>query len=171
MSKVYLALGLAVLSCSPAFAQMEIEREGQPRYHSAKQVPMLQDDYRKPKTGQRCSPLLLSLCSTFRDRPVAVMAAGQFGLSLSDSIRTEALKARAQDEGGTFMEADPLARPFVDHPAALYAFDVGGAVATAWLAHRMRHSSHRWERNLWWLPQSMVIAGNIGGIAYTHRRP
>lgn len=126
------------------------------------------DGDRRPKiTTPHCLLLLPSLCSTMRDRPVMILAAGQLALSVTDSVETEVSVARLRREGRQFTEFDPLARPLVNHPLALYALDAGGAVATAWLAHKMRNSSHSWERRLWWLPQSLVIAGNVSGTVVT----
>jgi hypothetical protein len=39
-------------------------------------------------------------------------------------------------------------------------------VAGMWLAERMAKSQHVWLRRLWWLPQTIGIAGNIAASAH-----
>lgn len=48
-------------------------------------------------------------------------------------------------------ETDPLAKPFISHPAATYALAAIETVGLAALGQKMRHS-HRWKR-VWWVPQ------------------
>lgn len=169
MRSICIVVALSLLFCAAAAAQEETESESPFLQQAPGKALVSQedDDRRVETTNPRCDRVLLGLCSTFRDRPVMTVATAQFGLSMADSIQTEIFKAKMQREGGQFLEVDPFARPFINHPGALYVFDSGGAIATAWLAHRMRHSSRRWERKLWWLPQSIVITGNTGGIIYS----
>lgn len=119
-----------------------------------------------------CALALLSLagCSQMvvRDRPVALLGTVQLGMSLADSVNTESRKAYWMSRGGYFTEHDPLARPLVNHPPALYAFDLAGAYGTAWLGSRMKHSHNVLGRKLWWLPQVVVISGNTYGLLGTH---
>ena len=63
-------------------------------------------------------------------------------------------------------ETDPLARPIVDLPTPAY-FAVGYTEAAAidWLGLRM-YRSHRWHK-VWWLPQTLQIAGNLWGASST----
>jgi hypothetical protein len=39
-------------------------------------------------------------------------------------------------------------------------------IAGMWLAERMSKSQHVWVRRLWWLPQTIGIAGNIAASAH-----
>jgi hypothetical protein len=116
----------------------------------------------KDMTSAKCILLLVSLCQTLHDRPVLVLAGVQASLSYFDSVQTvDWLKTQG------YKESDPLARPFVHNPAALYALDGAGAIGTAWLAHRMRTSHNRWAHRLWWMPQTVVISGNAWALGYT----
>jgi len=65
-----------------------------------------------------------------------------------------------------FHEADPLARPLLLLPPPLY-YASGTLLVTSvnWLGLKMQRSS-RWHK-IWWLPQAISIAGNLGGFAYT----
>jgi len=92
-------------------------------------------------------------------------------LALSVATYTMALGDAAQTsyyKGPHALEVNPIARPFVNLPAPAY-FALAGIATTGtnYLAYRMKHSRHRWERRIWWLPQTMQIAGNAYGISAT----
>lgn len=110
-----------------------------------------------------CFLLLVSMCAAMHNKPVVILSAIQTSVSLADSIQTE----KAAYKNPAFQEEDPLAVPLVKNPPLLYAVDVLGGIGTAWLGNKMRTSSHRWERKLWWLPSVVVISGNTAGIVYS----
>lgn len=90
------------------------------------------------------------------------------------SYTMAALDARqtiiARETYPNFNEYDPLARPFVKLPTpAYYSAAIALTTGTNWLALKMAHSSHRWERSIWWLPQAMQISGNVWGYQFTLR--
>lgn len=110
-----------------------------------------------------CMFLLVLACQAFQSKPVDILAGVQLGMSLADSANTQAWLASSPNH----YEVDPIARPFVHNGAIAYGLDIAGTVATAWVASRMRRSHNRVVRRLWWLPQSLVIAGNTEGIVYS----
>jgi hypothetical protein len=101
------------------------------------------------------------------------LAAAGLGVAIADASLTKAHvgePTEARSAGvwlpGTTMEIDPLARPFVHLPApAFVALSAGDSLAASWLGARMRRSRHRWERRIWWLPQTAQIAGNSWGVS------
>lgn len=109
--------------------------------------------------------LLLLLCHL----PVRVLAvsAAQTSLAFGDSINTERVR---REWGSQFIERDPLARPFVRRPWLLYTTDANTSIALAHIAEMMRTSSRGWERHIWWLPQAVVMSGNVWGLAGTRGR-
>ena len=66
-------------------------------------------------------------------------------------------------------ELNPIYGP---HPsrARMYATVAGENLAAAYLAYRFKKSERRWLRKLWWLPQTVTIAGHAGGIVFTVTR-
>lgn len=111
-----------------------------------------------------CFLLSVALCHAISDKPVMALAGIHATVATYDMVHTENSLAH----GGT--ENNPLWRPIVSHPAAAYA--TGGLLLlgeTA-LAEKM-HRSHAWVRHIWWLPQTLGIAGNGWGIACYHFRP
>ena len=68
---------------------------------------------------------------------------------------------------GGFREQNPVLRPMLGHPAAMYAYGAAYAMGAAWLGHKMRTSRFGLVRKLWWLPQTYSIEQNVWGYAYT----
>jgi hypothetical protein len=71
-----------------------------------------------------------------------------------------------------FADEDPFARAIVNLPTPAYV-----AVAAAFTSvisvagYEMRKSSHRWERRMWWIPQTVQIAINTGCSIHNAREP
>lgn len=67
-----------------------------------------------------------------------------------------------QKTSARFVDADPLARPFVNLPNPVYVM-TGFAMATGlnWLSWKMKHS--RKFRRVWWLPQVVTMQNNVLG--------
>jgi hypothetical protein len=91
--------------------------------------------------------------------PFSVLAAGVYTASWLDMTETQSFMPH-------FHEADPFVRPLLNLPKPLY-YASGTLLATSvnWLGLKMERSP-RWHK-IWWLPQAISIAGNLGGFAYT----
>lgn len=110
--------------------------------------------------------------SFLRDKPVWALAAVHGALAFADAAQTEHYWKLAQPTierpiPGYFRERNPLARPFIGHPAALYSADAAYIIGTAWLAHRMRTSNNKFLRKIWWVPQVAGSGGAVFGIVAT----
>jgi len=94
-----------------------------------------------------------------RVNPFSVLAAGVYTASWLDMTETQSFMPH-------FHEADPFVRPLLNLPKPLY-YASGTLFATSvnWLGLKMERSP-RWHK-IWWLPQAISIAGNLGGFAYT----
>jgi hypothetical protein len=68
---------------------------------------------------------------------------------------------------GGFQEHNPIVRPMLGHPAAMYTYGAAYAMGAAWVGHKMRTSRFGVVRKLWWLPQTYSIEQNVYGFAYT----
>jgi len=98
----------------------------------------------------------------FYDLHIAVLAEIDGGAASWDDVATR----RVLDQGG--YERNPLIRPFVHNTGTLIAESVGEVWLAAFVADRMKRSSHAYLRKTWWLPQ--VIEGTArlyGGIHNT----
>jgi hypothetical protein len=103
-----------------------------------------------------------AIVAMLKDRPVMALMAADLTAKTMDYRQTE----RDFLLGG-FHEQDPVLRPMLGHPAAMYAYGAAYAVGAAWLGHKMRTSRFGIARKLWWLPQTVSIEQNIYGYAYT----
>src|SRR5260370_28465458 len=97
-----------------------------------------------------------------KDRRVMDLAAGDVTAKIMDYRQTERDFAL-----GGFQEHNPVLRPMLGHPAAMYAYGAAYAMGAAWLGHKMRTSHVGIVRKLWWLPQTYSIEQNVWGYAYT----
>jgi hypothetical protein len=107
-----------------------------------------------------CILLSASLCRAAHDKPVMALAVSQSAVLVADGITT-----REQIRLG-FTETDPLTKAFLgSRPTWARMAPLGAlqCLLETWLAERMRTSTHKWVRRLWWLPQSVGIGGNIWG--------
>lgn len=108
-----------------------------------------------------CILLSASLCHATRDKPVMALALSQSAALVADGVTT-----RERVRLG-YKELDPVTRVFLGSKPTWARMAPLGAVQClleTWLAERMRTSTHKWIRRLWWLPQSAGIGGNIWGV-------
>jgi hypothetical protein len=108
-----------------------------------------------------CILLSASLCRATHDKPVMTLALAQSAALVADGITT-----RERVRLG-YTEFDPVTKIFLgSRPtwARMAPLGVVQCLLETWLAERMRTSTHKWVRRFWWLPQSVGIGGNIGGV-------
>lgn len=103
-----------------------------------------------------------AIVAILKDRPVMALAALDVTAKTMDYRQTE----RDFLLGG-FQEHNPILRPMLGHPVAMYAYGAAYAMGAAWLGHKMRTSHIGIVRKLWWLPQTYSIEQNVYGFAYT----
>lgn len=106
-----------------------------------------------------CILLSATLCRAVKDKPVMLLTAASSASLMADGITTKALERRG------YQESDPIARFLIGrHPtwARMTAAGLPLVIGETWLAERMRTSRHKWERKLWWLPQTVQIGANFG---------
>ena len=103
-----------------------------------------------------------AIVAVLKDRPVMMLMALDLTAKAMDYRQTE----RDFKLGG-FREHNPVLRPMLGHPAAMYAYGAAYALGAAWVGHKMRTSRFGVLRKLWWLPQVYSIEQNVYGFAYT----
>ena len=103
-----------------------------------------------------------AIVAVLKDRPVMALMALDVTVKTMDYRQTE----RDFTLGG-FQEHNPVLRPMLGYPAAMYAYGAGYAMGAAWLGHKMRTSRFGLVRKLWWLPQTYSIEQSVWGYAYT----
>jgi hypothetical protein len=103
-----------------------------------------------------------AIVAVLKDRPVMALMAVDLTAKTMDYRQTE----RDFMLGG-FREHNPILRPMLGHPAAMYAYGAAYAMGAAWVGHKMRTSRFGVMRKLWWLPQTVSIEQSIYGYAYT----
>lgn len=100
--------------------------------------------------------------AVLKDRPVMMLVA------LDLTVKTMDYRQTARDfQLGGFHEQNPVLRPMLGHPAAMYAYGAAYAMGAAWVGHKMRTSRFGIARKLWWLPQTFSLEQNVWGYAYT----
>jgi hypothetical protein len=120
--------------------------------HAVKDKPV------KPETGKKQNAIV----SMLKDRPVMMLMGVDVAAKTMDYRQTE----RDFMLGG-FHEQNPVLRPMLGHPAAMYAYGAAYAMGAAWVGHKMRSSHFSVVRKLWWLPETFSIEQNVWGYAYT----
>ena len=116
----------------------------------------------KPAKPQPFSHKQNAIVAVLKDRPVMALMAIDVTAKVMDYRQTE------QDfRLGGFHEHNPILRPMLGHPAALYAYGAAYAMGAAWVGHKMRTSRFGIARKLWWLPQTISIEQNVYGFAST----
>jgi hypothetical protein len=108
-----------------------------------------------------CILLSASLCRAVHDKSVLALALTQSAALVADGITT-----RNQVNLG-FTERDPVTRAVLGSRPTWARMAPLGALQClfeTWLAERMHTSMHKWIRRLWWLPQSVGIAGSVWGV-------
>jgi hypothetical protein len=113
-----------------------------------------------------CVFIASSLCRTVKDKPVMVVAAANAAMLTLDYRKTLEVN---NDPAFHAHEANPLLRPLVHHPAAMYIDTAAQVVLFSWIGHRLRTSHSRIARMLWWLPQAASAAQGLEGYIYTSR--
>lgn len=103
-----------------------------------------------------------TVVSMLKDRPLMMLMATDLTAKTLDYTQTQ----RDFTQGG-FYEQNPVLRPMLGHPAAMYAYGAAYAFGAAWVGHKMRTSHLTAVRKLWWLPQTVSIGQNAWGYAYT----
>ena len=96
----------------------------------------------------------------FYDKQVTLLAEINAGAAILDDVPT-----RMVIENGGY-ERNPLIRPFVHNSGTLAAETVGELWLAAYVADRMKHSSHALLRKTWWLPQALSISLKVSGGIY-----
>ena len=112
----------------------------------------------KPEFARKQNAVVAML----KDRPVMALMAADLAAKTLDYRQTQ----RDFMLGG-FHEQNPVLRPMLGHPAAMYAYGAAYAIGAAWVGHKMRTSHFGLVRKLWWLPQTVSIEQNVYGYAYT----
>lgn len=113
--------------------------------------------------SRRCVLFEENLCGALKNRPVTFLGAIQTGALISDGVTTRQYLHRG------YVEIDPLTRILLGRTPTWGRMVPLGAVqvvAGMWLAERMSKSQHVWVRRLWWLPQTIGIAGNIAASVH-----
>ena len=116
----------------------------------------------KPAKAQTLPRKQNAIVAVLKDRPVMALMALDVTAKTMDYRQTE----RDFLLGG-FQEHNPVVRPMLGHPAAMYAYGAAYAMGAAWVGHKMRTSRFGVVRKLWWLPQTYSIEQNVYGFAYT----
>ena len=120
--------------------------------HAVKDKPVQQHHERKQN----------SVVAVLKDRPVMALMAVDLTAMTMDYRQTE-----HDFLLGGFHEHNPVLRPMLGHPAAMYAYGAAYAMGAAWVGHMMRTSRFGVARKLWWLPQTFSLEQNVWGYAYT----
>jgi hypothetical protein len=116
----------------------------------------------KPSAQSEVGHKQNAIVSMLEDRPVMALVAADLTAKTMDYRQTE------QDFMlGGFREHNPILRPMLGHPAAMYAYGAAYAMGAAWVGHKMRTSRFGVMRKLWWLPQTVSIEQSVYGYAYT----
>ena len=128
-----------------------------------KRAPKTQYKSGEPTLAGKCVLFERNLCGALKNRPVVLLGAVQTGALIADGVTTRQYLHRG------YVEVDPLTRAFLGRTPTWSRMAPLGTVqviAGMWLAERMSKSQHVWVRRLWWLPQTIGIAGNITASAH-----
>lgn len=139
---LYVALGLLIVNTSrPSIAAAQ----------STPEVPALPA---KPEPQE---------ASHFRARWLALSLAGQ-AAAFADVKTTLNLH---HEYSYFFNEDDPFARDIVALPVPAYiAVTAAMSSIISVAGFQMHKSSHRWERRMWWIPQTVQIAISTGSALH-----
>jgi hypothetical protein len=105
--------------------------------------------------AQPAKPLAGVKMSVSRPYETATQRRVWYALSFTGSgaAAFDAWSTRRAISSGYGTEANPLLRPF-SHSGAMYAATQVSPLVMDFVGKHMMISSHKWVRNLWWLPQS-----------------
>ncbi len=96
----------------------------------------------------------------FYDPKVRLLAGINAGAAILDDVAS-----RKVIEAGGY-EENPLMRPFVHNSGTIVVESVAEVWLMAYVADRMKHSSHELLRKTWWLPQTLNISAKVSGGIY-----
>lgn len=96
----------------------------------------------------------------FYDKQVRLLAEVNAGAALLDDVASR----KVIESGG--YERNPLMRPFVHNSGTIAVESVAEVWLMAFVADRMKHSSHSLLRRTWWLPQTLNISAKVAGGIY-----
>lgn len=96
----------------------------------------------------------------FYDKQIRVLAEANTAAAVMDDISSRLVIS----SGG--YERNPLMRPFVHNSSTLAVESVGEVWLMAYLADRMKRSSHPLLRKTWWVPQVANITAKVTGGLY-----
>jgi hypothetical protein len=116
-----------------------------------------------------CILLLTYLCtsakSIYHDKPVLALAAGQTIAQIADGYTTRVNILHGEQEG------NPINRFFIGRYPTWKTMAPWGAtqiIGTAWVSDRMHHSSHRWIRDTYWIPQAVSISLSLDATRHNY---
>lgn len=113
-----------------------------------------------PEKPEKPAPNGNFLTRPFYDKKVTLLAGINAGAAILDDVSSRIVIER----GG--YERNPFIRPFVHNSATLAAESVAEVWLMAFVADRMKHSSHPLLRKTWWLPQTVNISAKVSGGIY-----
>ena len=100
------------------------------------------------------------LTRPFYDKKVTLLAEINVGAAVMDDVAS-----RKDIESGGY-ERNPLMRPFVHNSGTIAAESAAEVWLMAYIAERMKRSSHPLLRKTWWLPQTLNISAKVTGGIY-----
>jgi hypothetical protein len=100
------------------------------------------------------------LTRPFYDKKVTLLAEINVGAAVMDDVASR----KVIESGG--YERNPLMRPFVHNSGTIAAESAVEVWLMAYIAERMKHSSHPLLRKTWWLPQTLNISAKVTGGIY-----
>jgi hypothetical protein len=100
------------------------------------------------------------LTRPFYDKKVRLLAEMNAGAAVMDDVASR----KVIESGG--YEKNPLMRPFVHNSGTLAVESAGEVWLMAFIADRMKRSSHPLLRKTWWLPQALNISAKVSGGIY-----
>jgi hypothetical protein len=100
------------------------------------------------------------LTRPFYDKKVRLLAEINAGAAVWDDVASR----KVIESGG--YERNPLMRPFVHNSGTIAVESVAEVWLMAFVADRMKHSSHSLLRKTWWLPQTLNISAKFTGGIY-----
>jgi hypothetical protein len=146
------SIAVALLLVSASAGAQELPAQSVPPDNEAAAVKNVLPDKPVPRGNFLTRP--------FYDKRVGLLAGINAGAAVLDDVAS-----RKVIEAGGY-ERNPLIRPFVHNSGTLAVESVGEVWLMAFLADRMKHSSHPVLRKTWWLPQTLNISAKTAGGIY-----
>lgn len=147
---------LLLLVCAPAGAQ-----ELASRSPGADETPSpAASEPLKSALPDKPAPQGNFLTRPFYDKKVLLLA----GINAGAAVWDDAASREVIERGG--IERNPLMRPFVHNTGTIVAESAAEVWVMAFVADRMKRSSHPLLRKTWWLPQTLNFTAKFGGGIY-----